>query len=110
MSAPLRQKDGTKNGGAKPSAPLVLRLYVAGAAPLSRRATQNLKALIARPKEGVVHLEVVDVLVEPSRAIQDGVLVTPMLVKASPAPKQVVIGDLSDIEAVRKALGLDENG
>ncbi len=51
-------------------------------------------------------LEIVDCIREPQRALQDGVLVTPTLLKLAPAPEETIIGTLSDARRVALALGL----
>jgi circadian clock protein KaiB len=79
-----------------PTAPLSVRLYVAGDSPNSTRAAANLRALmveLALPPEAV---ELVDVLRDPERGLSDGVLVTPMLVRVAPLPQRRILGNLSD--------------
>jgi circadian clock protein KaiB len=83
---------------------LVLRLYVAGAAPNSLRAVDNLKAMCEAHFPGRCSLEIVDVLKEPLRALSDEILVTPTLVKLAPGARTRVIGDLSDERKVLSAL------
>ena len=87
---------------------LWLRLYVAGNAPNSVRAQANLKTLCAS-LTGAIELEVVDVLDSPLRALTDGIMLTPTLVKLAPAPVLKLVGDLSDTLRVRTALGLGGN-
>jgi circadian clock protein KaiB len=79
---------------------LRLRLYVAGDAPNSLRAIANLKAICGEKFVSPNELEIVDVLDQPRRALADGVVVTPTLLKLSPPPVQRVIGDLSDTSQV----------
>ena len=97
---------------AAPDAPvgsrLVLRLYVAGSAPNSARAHANLLALLERSGARGFRLEVVDCIREPQRALQDGVLVTPTLLKLQPEPQETIIGTLSDARKVALTLGLTE--
>jgi len=83
---------------------LRLRLYIAGNAPNSLRAITNLKAICDEhfPMECV--LEIVDLLVHPARALADGIIVTPTLLKLFPLPVQKVIGTLSDTNQVCLAL------
>lgn len=88
--------------------PLVLRLYVAGAAPNSIAALANLRALRGALTDHA--LEVVDVLKQPERALADDVLVTPMLVKLAPPPLCRIVGNLSDMERVLRSLGLPGAG
>jgi circadian clock protein KaiB len=49
-------------------------------------------------------LEIVDVLQDPRRALDDGVLVTPTLVRLSPLPAVKIVGDLNEREQVLSAL------
>ena len=90
----------------------VFRLYLAGGAPNSVRALANLYALCRTHFPESHRIEVIDVLQEPLRALREAILVTPTLVKVSPAPSMQIIGNLSDEEEVLRALGLPqkENG
>ena len=83
---------------------LRLRLYVAGMGPNSVRARANLEALMARCGVHADALDVVDCLVEPRRALSEGVLVTPTLVRVAPGPRQVIVGCLTDARRVLSAL------
>jgi circadian clock protein KaiB len=84
-----------------------LRLYVAGSNLLSRRARENLEAILARTPPGSYDLEVVDLMAEPERADEHRILATPTLVRLSPAPVRKLIGDLSDTASVREHLGIE---
>lgn len=75
---------------------------MAGASPNSVAAAANLAALLPEGAE----LELVDVLLQPGRALADAVLVTPMLEKRSPRPGCRIFGDLSDRALVLRTLGL----
>ncbi len=75
---------------------LVFRLYISGGAPSSTRALDNLKAVCKEYFPNDHRIEVVDTLLEPLRAMQDGIIVTPSLVKLSPEPSWTIIGDLSE--------------
>ncbi len=88
---------------------LLLQLYVAGASPNSARALNNLNAICREFLDGRFHLEVIDVFEDPLRPLADGVLLTPTLLKTSPAPTMQIIGDLSDRAQVLHALGLVES-
>ena len=79
---------------------LLLRLYVAGRAPNSLRAIANVTAICREHFASSHELEVVDLLEHPQRALEDGILVTPTLLKLVPLPVQRVIGDLSDTSQV----------
>jgi circadian clock protein KaiB len=86
---------------------VTMRLYVAGRAPNSVKAIANLEAICQQYLKGGYKLEIVDVCEHPTRALANGVLVTPSLAKVSPAPISNVIGNLSDTVSVLAALGLN---
>lgn len=90
------------------TAAVVMRLYVVGGAPNSVQALANLEAICQRQLKGSYQLEVVDVLEQPLRALTDGVIVTPSLIKLSPLPAAQIVGNLSDKSKVQRALGLEE--
>jgi circadian clock protein KaiB len=80
-----------------------LRLYIAGQAPNSVRAIANCRAICAEHFATGHELEIVDLLEHPKRALADGIIVTPTLLKLSPLPVRV-IGNLSDTNQVLLAL------
>ncbi len=84
---------------------LRLRLYVAGNAPNSLLAVANCRAICV---EHFRHfdLEIVDSFEHPARALADGVIVTPTLIKLAPDPQQRLIGNLSDTQQVLMSLGV----
>ncbi len=87
----------------------MLRLYIAGNSPSSRRAEQNVmhlrKHLAAAPK-----VEIIDVLVRPDLAEQAGVLATPTLSYEHSVRPRRIVGDLSDTKRVLEFLGLNSDG
>ncbi len=90
--------------------PICFRLYIAGEAPNSVIAINNLQAIIDNYlNDGHYKLDIVDVLKEPLRAIDDGVLLTPTLVKLSPLPSVKITGNLCKMDKVIKILGLGGN-
>ncbi len=84
---------------------LVLRLYIAGNAPNSLRAIANIRTVCDAHFAAVHELEIIDMLTAPARAMADGIIVTPTLIKLRPLPVQRVIGDLSDSRQVLSVLG-----
>ena len=75
---------------------LVLRLYITAGADSSRRAMANLQVMCKEYFQDNVKVEIVDTLQEPLRAMQDGIVVTPTLVKLAPEPTWTIVGDLSE--------------
>lgn len=88
---------------------VVFRLYIAGRAPNSLRAQSNLKAICDRYLPDQTQVEIIDILMDPIRALDDDVLLTPTLVKVSPLPAWQIVGNLSDHSAVLAALGLESD-
>jgi circadian clock protein KaiB len=82
-----------------------LRLYVAGNAPNSLNAVANAKTICEAHLGSQYELEIVDVLKHPRRALADGIIVTPTLLKLLPLPVQRVVGNLSDTSQVLRTLG-----
>jgi len=84
------------------------RLYVADRTQNSDAARANLAAICETFLAGRHSIEVVDILQQPNRALEDGVLMTPTLVKLSPLPIQRIVGTLNEKSAVLQALGVGE--
>ena len=87
------------------AAECILKLYVTGQTPNSRKAIKNLKAILDKELQGIYTMKVIDVLKHPQLAEEDKILATPTLTKVLPPPVRKIIGDLSDKEKV--LLGLD---
>ena len=81
-----------------------LRLYVAGSAPNSLRAIENASTIGEEHFAGRYELEIVDLIKQPERALEDGIIVTPTLIKLGPPPVLRIIGNLGDTEQVLIAL------
>ncbi len=80
----------------EPKPKLVFRLYITEHAPSSTRALRNLQTICRQYFDDDYELEIVNTSVNPLRAVQDGIRVTPTLLKVSPEPAWSVIGDLSE--------------
>ncbi len=75
---------------------LVFRLYITRGAPSSARALENLEDVCRDYFPENHEIEIVDTVQDPLRAKQDGIVITPALVKLSPAPQWTIVGDLSE--------------
>jgi circadian clock protein KaiB len=82
------------------------RLYVAGDGQNSARAIANLTALCHDRLEGRHLIEVIDVFGYPQRALADGIVMTPTLLRLEPGPIRRVVGTLQETDRVAAALGL----
>jgi circadian clock protein KaiB len=83
-----------------PQAIITLRLYVAGQTPKSLAAISNLKRICDEQLEEQYHIEVIDLVKNPSLARDHQILAIPTLVRSLPVPIRKIIGDLSDTERV----------
>jgi PAS domain S-box-containing protein len=68
------------------------RLYISGSTVNSLQAVGNLNQFCREQLAGRHDIEIVDVLKEPLRALDDGVLMTPTLVKMAPSPTRRIVG------------------
>jgi len=89
----------------KAVARLSLRLYVVSGAPNSATARANLFDILSEIPDDSYSVEVIDCITDPRRALADGVIVTPTLVKVAPEPQRTVVGTLADRHSVLDALG-----
>ena len=110
MKVPAKQSRRTKNGhspqaSVEDSSHWNLRLYVAGQTPRSLTAFKNLKDICEAHLKGKYHIEVIDLMENPTLARGDQILAIPTLVRKLPQPIRKIIGDLSNTERV--LVGLD---
>lgn len=82
-----------------------LRLYIAGKTPRAVKAFENLQRICEENLMGRYHIEVIDLLENPTLARGDQIVAVPTLVRKLPAPIKKIIGDLSQSERV--LVGLD---
>jgi circadian clock protein KaiB len=111
MTQPLTKKKRQKSTNGRPqdvndvSNRWNLRLYVAGQTPRSVTAFRNLKDICEEYLKGQYHIEVIDLMENPTLARGDQILAVPTLVRKLPQPIRKIIGDLSNTERV--LVGLD---
>jgi circadian clock protein KaiB len=84
----------------------VFRLYVAGNAPNSLQAIDNLTKLCETHLPGQHEIEIVDITIDPARALKESIFMTPTLVSLSPYPGHRIVGTLSNTEPILQILGL----
>lgn len=74
------------------------RLYISGHNSDTDRAISNFNKLLDLRFSGDYSLDVINMLLNPERAIRDDIIVTPTLVKISPPPEKKVFGDIKAME------------
>jgi circadian clock protein KaiB len=88
-----------------PQSATKLILYVAGNSQRAMTAMSDLRQLVEERRGEGWSLDVVDVLQNPERAREAGVLVTPTLIAPKPGgPDRRVVGRFDDVESVCDAL------
>jgi circadian clock protein KaiB len=102
ISAKLFQRAVADN----PRAHFVLKLYISGMTPRSRRAIDNLQNLCEEHLVGGYDLEIIDIYQQPGLAKGAQIVAAPTLVKSLPLPLRRVIGDLSDPGRILLVLGV----
>lgn len=80
-----------------------ITLYVAGDGPSSQRARQFLEKLLEQ-SGGKQRFTLVDVLIEPSKALEVGLIATPMLIVDHCGKRQRYAGDLSGRASVLREM------
>jgi circadian clock protein KaiB len=84
------------------------RLFIAGDTLNSAQALRNLTDICNAHLPARHQIEVVDVFAEPARALAEGILMTPALVKLWPQPVRKIIGTLSNAQIVLHALEISD--
>ena len=87
------------------SARFKFRLYVADDSQNSAQALANLNAMCEQHLAGRYEIDVVDVFLEPARAMADDPEAAGAVV-VSPAPVQRIIGTLDQLERVQQILNV----
>jgi circadian clock protein KaiB len=83
----------------------ILRLYITGMTPNSKRAVENVKRICEEHLEGRYSLEIIDIYQQPQLAEGDQIFAAPTLIKQLPHPLKKMIGDMSNTDKV--LFGLD---
>lgn len=86
----------------------VFKLFISGMSVKSVRALENFNAIADKYLAGNYDVEIIDVGKDRSKAAQYGIFAVPALIKLGPAPKRIILGDLSEREKVLKLLDIEQ--
>lgn len=103
MSEPDDFEESVNNA---PEERYVLRLFITGMTPNSKKAVENIKKICEDHLEGRYELQVVDIYQQPELAEGEQIIAAPTLVKMLPAPLKRLIGDMSNTEKVLLGLNI----
>lgn len=95
-----------QQGKAAVSEKYLLRLYITGMTPNSRRAVENVKHICEQYLGEGYELQVIDVFQQPALAEGEQVFAVPTLIKQAPYPFRKLVGDMSDTQKVLQALDI----
>jgi len=106
-STPITATDKFEAIDIKPDSRVyVLRLYVYGMSQKSGDAIAAIEKICREHLHGRFNLQVIDITNDPNIAMDQNIVVIPMLEKILPLPRRRMIGDLSDQEKVLSMLDL----
>ncbi|RZJ56192.1 MAG: circadian clock protein KaiB [Flavobacterium sp.] len=83
-------------------------LFVAGMSVKSGHAIENLRVICDTYLEDNYELEIIDISRDREQAVIHQIVAIPTLLKISPWPKRIILGDLSDREKVLRILNIKE--
>ena len=84
----------------------VLCLYIAGLTPRSTLAVDRIRAICERYLVGRYELTIIDLYLQPEMARQAQIVVAPTLVKLTPSPMRLFIGDMMDEIKILRGLNI----
>lgn len=84
----------------------ILRLFVAGINPKSRKAIENLRGILEENLKDQYELEIIDIYQQPIFAKEGQIVAAPTLIKELPPPLRRFVGDLSNKERILLGLHL----
>ncbi|MBI2830626.1 MAG: circadian clock protein KaiB [Chloroflexi bacterium] len=84
-----------------------LRLFVTDWTPRCVVAYKNLNRICDEHLKDKCKIELVDLLETPEVARQEQIVAIPTLMKMSPLPQKLMVGDFTDEAKVLKALGIE---
>lgn len=84
----------------------VLSLYIAGMTPRSTLAVERIRSICDNHLAGRYELTIVDLYLQPEAARRAQIVVIPTLIKQSPTPMRVFIGDMTDENRILHGLNI----
>lgn len=83
-------------------------LFVSGMSLKSGHAIENLRKICDRYLANNYELEIIDITRDTEQALIYQIVAVPTLIKTDPAPKRIILGDLSDKQKVLRILNISE--
>ncbi|WP_456312433.1 circadian clock KaiB family protein [Pseudomonas shirazensis] len=83
-------------------------LFVSGMSVKSSHAIENLRRICDQYLDNNYELEIIDISRDTKEALKHQIVAIPTLIKTNPAPRRIILGDLSDKQKVLKILNIRE--
>lgn len=83
-------------------------LFVSGMSVKSGHAIENLRKICDQYLAENYELEIIDISRDTEQAVIHQIVAIPTLIKTNPAPRRIILGDLSDREKVLRILNITE--
>ncbi|MEN2401461.1 circadian clock KaiB family protein [Flavobacterium sp. MC2016-06] len=83
-------------------------LFVSGMSVKSGHAIENLRKICDKYLADNYELEIIDISRDKEQAAAYQIVAVPTLIKTDPAPRRIILGDLSDKEKVLRILNISE--
>ena len=84
----------------------ILQLYIAGLSPRSTLAVDRVRAICEGFLAGRYELTVIDLYLHPEEARRAQIVVVPTLVKETPSPLRMFIGDMTDEKRILRGMDI----
>ena len=81
-------------------------LFVSGMSVKSGHAIENLRKICDQDLKDAYELEIIDISRDTEQAVIHQIVAIPTLIKTNPAPRRIILGDLSDKEKVLRILNI----
>jgi circadian clock protein KaiB len=83
-------------------------LFVSGMSVKSGQAIENLQKICEEHFPNNFELQIIDISRDKEQAVDYQIIGIPTLIKTSPDPPRIILGDLSDTQKVLKILNIKE--
>lgn len=83
-------------------------LFVSGMSVKSGHAIENLRKICDTYLAGNYEIEIIDISRDKDQASIHQIVAIPTLIRTNPAPRRIILGDLSDTEKVLYILNISE--
>ena len=84
-------------------------LFVSGMSVKSGHAIENLRKICETYLTDNFELQIIDISRDKEQAVNYQIVGIPTLIRTSPAPPRIILGDLSDTEKVLRVLNINVN-